>query len=258
MKCKPYRGQEIEWAHVKRDGFQLRVSKDAFGRVVTSTRTQEVRVPLTGILLRVHECVPRGVTLLGELWYPGRKASAVSTAIAEQDCGLSFEGFAVETLPAETPLDVIEEYYLAWGIPFAPLCRDWPLVQRLVQGAEPLPSDWEGFVFKNGNMLDWFKWKPAKTIDLVVVDVKDGNGKYLGMVGSYVCALADGRVVANVSGMDDEQRYDFDVVGRVCEVEYQYVGAGGRLRHPRFVRWRPDKPAAECTADQDTDLSCEC
>jgi len=40
----------------------------------------------------------------------------------------------------------------------------------------------------------------------------------------------------------------------VMEVSYQYVGDKGRLRHPNFVRWREDKPAAECTLSQDDDL----
>lgn len=39
-------------------------------------------------------------------------------------------------------------------------------------------------------------------------------------------------------------------VGDVIEVEYLYVGAGGKLTQPRMVKPRPDKPAAECTLDQ--------
>lgn len=39
-------------------------------------------------------------------------------------------------------------------------------------------------------------------------------------------------------------------VGDVMEVKYLYVGAGGRLYQPRFVRFRTDKSPDECTADQ--------
>ena len=36
----------------------------------------------------------------------------------------------------------------------------------------------------------------------------------------------------------------------VCEVNYDHL-QGGRFRHAaRFLRWRPDKPARECTYDQ--------
>lgn len=39
-------------------------------------------------------------------------------------------------------------------------------------------------------------------------------------------------------------------VGDVIEVEYLYVGAGGKLTQPRMVRARPDKTAVECTTEQ--------
>jgi ATP-dependent DNA ligase len=58
--------------------------------------------------------------------------------------------------------------------------------------------------------------------------------------------------ITRVSGMPDEQRLDIDEkkdLGRVVEVEYQDVGNGGRLIHPRFVRWRDDKPASQCRYD---------
>lgn len=39
-------------------------------------------------------------------------------------------------------------------------------------------------------------------------------------------------------------------IGSVIEVEYLYVGAGGKLTQPRMVRPRPDKWAGECTTAQ--------
>ena len=76
------------------------------------------------------------------------------------------------------------------------------------------------------------------------------------MCGSLQCALADGRVVANVSGMDDEVRAAIsgEDAYRVCEVKYERVGSGGKLQHPRFVAWRDDKLPEQCTADQDPRL----
>ena len=117
----------------------------------------------------------------------------------------------------------------------------------------------EGWVFKVSNYHGWWKLKVVKTVDLVVTGLKDGRGKYLGLVGALKCStwrwgsnlkLVE---VAAVSGMTDEQRVDIDSghVGRVCEVAYQLVGSRGRLRHPRFVRWRPDKRAEDCTLSQD-------
>lgn len=45
-------------------------------------------------------------------------------------------------------------------------------------------------------------------------------------------------------GKDDAQ------VGDVIEVEFLYMGAGGRLVQPRMKRTRDDKSATECTFDQ--------
>ncbi len=39
-------------------------------------------------------------------------------------------------------------------------------------------------------------------------------------------------------------------IERVCEVKYDHL-QGDRFRHAaKFLRWRPDKPPAECTYDQ--------
>ncbi len=128
----------------------------------------------------------------------------------------------------------------------------------------------EGFVFKNGNLLDWHKWKPVKTIDVVVSGFIDGDGKYIGLIGAMACSVYQHVTIgnrrrsalveiANVSGMDDRTRIlisddEEGHLGRVAEVAYQYVGSKGRLRHPRFMRWRDDKSALDCDITQDTDL----
>ena len=44
--------------------------------------------------------------------------------------------------------------------------------------------------------------------------------------------------------MSDRIRWDIDEdkdIGRIVEVEYQRVTRLGKLRHPRFKRWRDDK-----------------
>ncbi len=51
----------------------------------------------------------------------------------------------------------------------------------------------------------------------------------------------DGYNTAKLLPVDEDKD-----LGRVFEVEYDRVAAKGKLRFPRFVCWRPDKPKEEC------------
>ncbi len=93
----------------------------------------------------------------------------------------------------------------------------------------------------------WMKIKDQLSVDVVVTGVKEGTGKYEGTLGALVCKHK--KVKIQVSGMTDEQRHEFwkdrkGIIGRMIEVEYQEETVHGALRHPRFVRMRPDKEAA--------------
>jgi len=120
----------------------------------------------------------------------------------------------------------------------------------------------EGWVLKDGNMLNWRKLKVERTIDAFVIATNDGKGKHLGQVGSLELAVYrddDTWVpICSCGGMTDDERSDMSLkspIGRVVEVTYQLVDAKGRLRHPRFVRFRDDKRSVECLADQDVELA---
>lgn len=117
----------------------------------------------------------------------------------------------------------------------------------------------EGWMLKNGGQYGtWWKVKPTPTVDCVVTGIIEGEGKYTSQVGSLVVSVWQGTElveIASCSGMPDDERLRMTkegkkIIGRVCEVKYQLLGKKGRLTHPRFVRWRPDKPAAQCTYDQ--------
>lgn len=119
----------------------------------------------------------------------------------------------------------------------------------------------EGWILKNkGQCGNWYKVKVEPTIDCVVDGVVPGQGKYENLVGALRLSLYRGKElveVATASGMTDEQRREMTGLnqggrlrGRVVEVRFQRVGSGGRLLHPRFVRWRPDKPAKHCVISQ--------
>lgn len=253
---KSYKGEPAKYVQAKLDGHWLRVAHTGY--------TTRIGTALDLDWLIDRSRMPPGEVVLGELWYPGKPASYVKTAIKERDTNLRFTAFALESRDDEQPLAYIHAQvermgfefvdYMALGFDYGKV--DEVGLRTLMQTVVGHPI--EGLVFKDGNMLNERKWKEVRTIDLIVEDTVDGKGKYLGLIGALVCRTYEGHVLANVSGMDEETRVmmsdDDFLLGRVVEVAYQYVGSKGKLRHPRFVRMRDDKPQDECTIYQDDDV----
>lgn len=258
-KLAVYRPSDTyRFAHLKRDGIWLTIEhgvlRTSDGWVDTIYCRTRHPTDVTRQLLehptieRLRNAPPEvgDAEFYCELYSPGHDASYVKSALAGGRMDeLRIEAFATPDLCEHESLIGVQERAELFGLPFAPWREgDWPDWRE--------QPDAEGLVYKDGNLLRWAKHKLVQTADVVCVGFKDGDGKYLGLVGAIECALADGTVVARCSGMSDAERVrisdDPDAyIGRVLEVSYQYVGSRGRLRHPRFVRWRDDKRAAECT-----------
>jgi ATP-dependent DNA ligase len=101
------------------------------------------------------------------------------------------------------------------------------------------------------------KFKGELECDLKIVDVEDGTGKYIGMLGALVCESEDGVIKVNVgSGFSDEDRKKIkkqDVLGKVVAVKYN---ARIRSKHqdeslflPIYVEIRSDKDKADSSGD---------
>lgn len=313
-KCKAFRPDkrhllpELVLVEEKLDGESLMLARgQAFGRRLSD---------VNGWRLNKWDTLPPWIQRLatddelvhGELYVVGGTSSDVKTALKEgreQDwlgplcTRLRFVAhrFAFDTTDPD-PM-VVREALVDKGflVPELLFCRAdtkqpnaWWRPDELDVAALNLEAERrkiEGWMLK-GSGAAW-KVKRESTCDLIVTGTKEGNGKYLGLVGALKCSAhavcfdcggfgelrsetedvctpcpeceGKGTVlveVANVSGMTDDVREqlsfpdagDPPLLGRVCEVEYNLVAAQGRLRHPRFKRWRDDKPAAECTADQ--------
>jgi len=217
------------------------------------------------------------------LYVPEGNAGDATTAIANCTDDLEFMAFALPWVNGSSleKVSVARARSLCLseiGVPFAKPLPIYPTdtLEKLLSDAVDL--GYEGWVLKLHNYYGWFKVKPQKEVDCIVTGFKEGDGKYFGLVGSLkVSVLIEGNKsaysddttleyhgfnapakyelieIANVSGMDDTTRVDIDEekdLGRVCEVEYQEVGNGGRLIHAHFVRWRDDKPANECVVSR--------
>ena len=265
IKPKDWNGQPYNFQQVKMDGHRLTLIKEknelsAFGRkpLNVSHKLQEY-----GWYMNFKEYIPNGTVLDGEVYVKGGTSSDVSTHLASKHGKLLFSTFAVPYWGfidyKMATLNSVEN--ILWNATGNELTEyfeyNWTGNsdrEGILKEAEDLGV--EGFVLKQWNYSCWYKIKPTRTIDCFVTGYKDGEGKYLGGVGALkVSVLVDGesQEIALVSGMDDATRWNIDEVNnmfRVCEVEYQRWGSRGRLIHPRFLRWRDDKPREECILER--------
>lgn len=275
IPCKtfdPAKHKQFRYAHYKRDGHFTTVQRFDNGVTVWSSKPEDITPKIYFLpMFKDFERLPVGTVVIGELWLPGSRAEAIKTAINERNKNLKFSAFAITKSvlrPSffggssldDLPLLGCAEYLKHFNISFCPwvdLFESRKSVAATIN--EPLPPETEGYVFKNSNLSEWVKWKPRKTVDLIITGYEPGTGKFAGKVGSIICSTVEDFEVANVSGMTDIQRdwitaNQLELMGKICEVEYQCVGSQGRLRHPSFVSLRDDKETERCGIEQDIEL----
>lgn len=117
---------------------------------------------------------------------------------------------------------------------------------------ETLTLGFEGIMIKNLNSVyeckrsyNWMKMKPTKTEDIKIIDVKEGTGKYEGMLGAFICKLLNGNIVNVGSGFTDYERFTYwensnRLIGKIIEVKFQEKTLNGNLRFSKFVKFRDD------------------
>ena len=121
----------------------------------------------------------------------------------------------------------------------------------------------EGFVLKSLDRKYYdkgasLKCKKFETIDVVICDFVKGNGKYENTVGAIKIGYYDAKLdqliqISNVNcGTDAEREYinqhQEELKNTVIEVKCQEITSRS-LRHPVFIRFRPDKNYKTCTRD---------
>lgn len=84
------------------------------------------------------------------------------------------------------------------------------------------------------------KVKMSNTLDVEVIRVIEGEGKYRNKMGSLVC-IYKGKEIRVGSGFDDKEReLYYNNPPKWIEIEYRSKTGSGVLREPRFVRERSD------------------
>jgi len=112
----------------------------------------------------------------------------------------------------------------------------------------------EGLVFKDpesfysaGYTSLWLKMKRSDTIDLLVVDMYAGKGKYTGMLGGVICQIGPRTVRVGGGFTDEDRKYYWNfpsrIIGKIIEVSFQEKTNKGSLCHPNFEYLRYDKEA---------------
>ncbi|MEE8597957.1 MAG: hypothetical protein V3S69_00265 [Dehalococcoidales bacterium] len=85
--------------------------------------------------------------------------------------------------------------------------------------------------------------KPSETHDVLVTDVIEGTGKYVGMMGALMTPM--GKVGTGFTDADRKWFWDTRIVNKdlplLIEVECMSVTKNGKFRHARFKRIRWDK-----------------
>lgn len=117
----------------------------------------------------------------------------------------------------------------------------------------------DGFMQKDRNGLwkagagtggESVKIKDHLSIDVRVTGIREGAGKFAGMLGSIVCEWEGKEIVVSGGTMTDEERKFYwrnpgRIVGHIVEVHGLAVSQHGMIREPRYIRHRDDKTEGE-------------
>lgn len=248
------------WVEQKLDGWRLMIWKgNAYGRnknVMGRYKNRWNNLP-------DHiKSLAQDFPVDGELIWPGHDATDVPTALKAVNPELQFIGFhltdsyltpkdhwkAVGDLGIKRPKILIPCYYTLEAFDIA----------SLILRAEH--DNVEGYILKERYTVPtWWKLKVEDTYDLIVTGITwptAGKYKTMGWIKSLQCSTYINGVlteVAHVSGMKENIRSKISEkdIGRVVEVKANLLASQGRLKHPRFIRWRDDKNATECTLDRE-------
>lgn len=130
----------------------------------------------------------------------------------------------------------------------------------LEQGYEGAVMKTKHFKWKNGTSKEQVKLKLKFQVDLKVVGIIEGTGKYEGMMGSVSVESSDGKLKVDVgSGWNDEQRKNGIEAGSIITVEANDIITNRSndtysLFLPIFIEERLDKTEADSYDDCVTQL----
>lgn len=274
-KFKDYKNQLVKYISPKMDGHMHYIRVDEFGGISCITKNGKDR---TGKILNIPHLksklinLPPNTELMAEFHCPGVPATSVPTMINNGDERLQISVFAAPLLDGEDlcnvdlptainrvmmhGLDVVK-VYCYWSDATSFTATE---VEQLLN--EAVEKKIEGWVLKESHMEGWYKLKPVKTIDAIIVDHQVSDSKaYKGCLKSVSLGLVDGAYIHDLGecggGFTKEFKLSLNTVqlrnnliDKVIEVAYQSITPGKKLQFPRFIRFRDDKDPNQCTVEQ--------
>jgi ATP-dependent DNA ligase len=277
-KFKDYVGQPVRYLSPKMDGHMQYITVLGNGKIVVTTKNHKdntVKLLSVNHIKKELELLPPNSIVMGECHWPGHLATEVPHLLCSGDSRLQFSVFACPTLGGldlrDETLDEVMKELKSLGLDVVEV-RIWDYqygttkfnekeIQQLLD--EAAKRGIEGWVLKEHHMSGWYKLKPVKTVDAFVLDVTPSTSEtYVGHMKALVLGLykPDGSVHELGEcggGFTKEFKLSLpygmmkgNLLGHVCEVEYQSITKHQKLQFPRFVRWRTDKDAVQCSTEQ--------
>jgi len=125
-------------------------------------------------------------------------------------------------------------------------------------------AGYEGGMMKDTTAVygkGWYKVKKVVDLDVIGTGFIPGKGKYAGQIGAVTFGVLTDQGMEEISqagGMDDETRKwmtenTLKVIGQPFAILAQEITknkTGYSVRHPRFVRMRPDINKSDCTLEK--------
>jgi len=279
-KFKDYIDQKVNYIQPKLDGHLVKIYKEQIdkyiGTFILTKNDKDITEKICNIkhlndmLIRI----PLNSILFGELHCPEIKATSIPTLLNNADKRLRISIFAA---PILNEIDLQNEDLISvmdkvafYNIPVIntkiTLLQNIHknTIERLLKEAEE--QKLEGWVLKENHISGWYKLKPVKTIDCFVIGSSQSfsSTHYGGLQSiNIACYKKDKNdklqihLLGNVgSGFTKEYRLSFEetdrftLLDKICEVAYDSIAANGKLRFPRFIRWRDDKNKEDCILEE--------
>lgn len=268
-KFKNYDGQYVKYIQPKMDGHLVKIIRGTNRLNILTKNNKDITKKVWDIdsLREMLENGSPHSIMFGEMHSPGIKATSVPTLLNNKDKRLKITVFAAPLLRAKnlfnTDLKDIMAHLHHCGVE----STDTSIIdpeRSISEGCcglllqEATEKKLEGWVLKQGHMEGWFKLKPTKTVDAFVIGTSTSfSDTQYGGLKSISVAVWDSGVLCDLGtvggGFELDFRMEVDkesLIDKVAEIEYDSVAAKGRLRFPRFIRWREDKDKKDCTIDQ--------